>query len=127
MIYCQAVCLLISCTTTTLNGSLFSQCLTLSLPRMLLHWRLTTVLSTMILSGSPLASGSSQINTWHVTNYLSEILGFSSSLFSSPSKILPDHVLEDGTYFLTEGGLPEWKELYSFIKHEDTHPPSTGP
>ncbi|XP_031239977.1 basic helix-loop-helix and HMG box domain-containing protein 1 [Mastomys coucha] len=56
-------------------------------------------------NGSPLALGSSQINTWHVTNYLDEILGVSSSLFSSPSKILPDHVLEDGTYFLTEGLL----------------------
>nr|XP_034377728.1 basic helix-loop-helix and HMG box domain-containing protein 1 isoform X1 [Arvicanthis niloticus] len=56
-------------------------------------------------NGSPLALGSSQINTWHVANYLNEILGVSSSLFSSPSKILPDHVLEDGTYFLTEGLL----------------------
>ncbi|XP_060237308.1 meiosis initiator protein [Meriones unguiculatus] len=56
-------------------------------------------------NGSPLALRSSQSNTRHVTNYLSEILGFSSSLFSSPSKILPDHVLEDGTYFLTEGLL----------------------
>ncbi|KAH0507601.1 Basic helix-loop-helix and HMG box domain-containing protein 1 [Microtus ochrogaster] len=55
--------------------------------------------------GSPLASESSQSNTWHETNYLSEILGLSSSLFSSPSKILPDHVLEDETYFLTEGLL----------------------
>ncbi|XP_029336068.1 basic helix-loop-helix and HMG box domain-containing protein 1 isoform X4 [Mus caroli] len=56
-------------------------------------------------NGSPLALGSSQINTWHVANYLNEILGVSSSLFSSPSKILPDHVLEDDTYFLTEGLL----------------------
>ncbi|XP_052027916.1 meiosis initiator protein isoform X2 [Apodemus sylvaticus] len=56
-------------------------------------------------NGSPLALGSSQINTWHVANYLNEILGVSSSLFSSPSKILPDHVLEDGTYFLNEGLL----------------------
>ncbi|XP_051017967.1 meiosis initiator protein [Acomys russatus] len=56
-------------------------------------------------NGSPLALKSSQTNTWHVTNYLSEVLGLSSSLFSSPSKILPDHVLEDGTYFLTEGLL----------------------
>ncbi|XP_029388158.1 basic helix-loop-helix and HMG box domain-containing protein 1 isoform X2 [Mus pahari] len=56
-------------------------------------------------NGSPLALGSSQINTWHVANYLNEILGISSSLFSSPSKILPDHVLEDDTYFLTEGLL----------------------
>ncbi|XP_028634550.1 basic helix-loop-helix and HMG box domain-containing protein 1 [Grammomys surdaster] len=54
---------------------------------------------------NPLALESSQINTWHVANYLNEILGVSSSLFSSPSKILPDHVLEDGTYFLTEGLL----------------------
>lgn len=61
--------------------------------------------------------GSSQINTWHVANYLNEILGVSSSLFSSPSKILPDHVLEDGTYFLTEGGLLEWEEPHSFTKH----------
>jgi hypothetical protein len=67
--------------------------------------------------------GSSQINTWHVADYLNEILGVSSSLFSSPSKILPDHVLEDGTYFLTEGGLLEWEEPHSFIKHGDTHPP----
>lgn len=56
-------------------------------------------------NGSPLALGSSQINTWHVANYLNEILGVTSSLFSSPNKILPDHVLEDGTYFLTEGLL----------------------
>lgn len=86
---------------------------------------LTTLLSAMILSGSPLASGSSQISNWHVTNYLSEILGLSSSLFSSPSKTLPDHVLEDGNYCLTEGGLPKWEELRLFIKHGNTHPPST--
>lgn len=103
----------------------FPQCLTLSLQNLLLHFGLTTLLSAMIISGSPLASGSSQINTCHVTNYLSEILGLSSSLFSSPSKILPDHVLEDETYFLTEGGLPEWEELHSFIKDRDTYPPST--
>lgn len=54
-------------------------------------------------NGSPLASESSQSNTWHATNCLSEILGLSSSLLSSPSKILPNHVLEDETYFLTEG------------------------
>ncbi|CAO2626707.1 Meiosis initiator protein [Lemmus lemmus] len=81
---------------------------------LLLHWGLTTLLSAMILSGSPLASGSSQINTCHVTNYLSGILGLSSSLFTSPSKILPDHVLEDRTYFLTEDlleSLPATCEL----------------
>ncbi|GAB1291638.1 Meiosis initiator protein [Apodemus speciosus] len=75
-------------------------------------------------NGSPLALESSQINTWHVANYLNEILGVSSSLFSSPSKILPDHVLEDGTYFLNEGLLesssaacevegPQEKEVFS--------------
>lgn len=103
----------------------FPQCLTLSLQNLLLHWGLTTLLSVMILSGSPLASESTQSNTRHVTSNLSEILGLSSSLFSSPSKILPDHVLEDETYFLTEGGLPVWEEFHSFIKDRDTCPPST--
>uniref|UniRef100_A0A8C6W3A9 Meiosis initiator n=1 Tax=Nannospalax galili TaxID=1026970 RepID=A0A8C6W3A9_NANGA len=60
-------------------------------------------------SGSPLDLGSPQVSTWHVINHLSEILGLSSSPFSSPSKILSDHVLEDNTCFLTEGGLPGWE------------------
>uniref|UniRef100_A0A8C2MPL2 Meiosis initiator n=1 Tax=Cricetulus griseus TaxID=10029 RepID=A0A8C2MPL2_CRIGR len=79
------------------------------------------------LNGSPLASGSSQISNWHVTNYLSEILGLSSSLFSSPSKTLPDHVLEDGNYCLTEGLLessPAACELEG-LQEKDT--PSEGP
>ncbi|XP_035313662.1 basic helix-loop-helix and HMG box domain-containing protein 1 isoform X1 [Cricetulus griseus] len=78
-------------------------------------------------NGSPLASGSSQISNWHVTNYLSEILGLSSSLFSSPSKTLPDHVLEDGNYCLTEGLLessPAACELEG-LQEKDT--PSEGP
>lgn len=58
-------------------------------------------------NGSPLALGSPQVSTWHVINHLSEILGLSSSPYSSPSKILPDHILEDNTYFLTEGLFEE--------------------
>ncbi|XP_029411389.1 basic helix-loop-helix and HMG box domain-containing protein 1 isoform X2 [Nannospalax galili] len=58
-------------------------------------------------SGSPLDLGSPQVSTWHVINHLSEILGLSSSPFSSPSKILSDHVLEDNTCFLTEGLFEE--------------------
>ncbi|MEJ1286300.1 putative gene 4969 [Cricetulus griseus] len=79
------------------------------------------------MTRSPLASGSSQISNWHVTNYLSEILGLSSSLFSSPSKTLPDHVLEDGNYCLTEGLLessPAACELEG-LQEKDT--PSEGP
>ncbi|XP_036038848.1 basic helix-loop-helix and HMG box domain-containing protein 1 isoform X2 [Onychomys torridus] len=78
-------------------------------------------------NGSPLASGSSQINTWHVTNYLSEILGLSSSLFSSPSKILPDHVLEDGTYFLTEGLLESSAAACELEGPQEKDTPSEGP
>ncbi|XP_011249056.1 meiosis initiator protein isoform X4 [Mus musculus] len=81
-------------------------------------------------NGSPLALGSSQINTWHVADYLNEILGVSSSLFSSPSKILPDHVLEDGTYFLTEGLLessPATCEVESPQEKEVSSEGPTGP
>ncbi|XP_076428676.1 meiosis initiator protein isoform X16 [Peromyscus maniculatus bairdii] len=78
-------------------------------------------------NGSPLAAGSSQINTWHVTNYLSEILGLSSSLFSSPSKILPDHVLEDGTYFLTEGLLESSAAACELEGPQEKDTPSEGP
>eukprot|EP00073_Rattus_norvegicus_P043458 XP_017445487.1 PREDICTED: basic helix-loop-helix and HMG box domain-containing protein 1 isoform X1 [Rattus norvegicus] len=81
-------------------------------------------------NGSPLALGSSQINTWHVANYLNEILGVSSSLFSSPSKILPDHVLEDGTYFLTEGLLessPAACEVEGPQEQEASSGAPTGP
>jgi hypothetical protein len=57
-------------------------------------------------SGSPLALGPPQINTWHETGHLSDVLGLSPSLFSSPSKILPEQTLKDDRYYLTKGELP---------------------
>ncbi|XP_051063165.1 meiosis initiator protein [Phodopus roborovskii] len=78
-------------------------------------------------NGSPLASGSSQTNTWHVTNYLSEILGLSSSLFSSPSKTLPGHILEDGDYFLTEGLLEASPADCELEGSQEKDTPSEGP
>ncbi|OBS64858.1 hypothetical protein A6R68_06607 [Neotoma lepida] len=78
-------------------------------------------------NGSSLASESSQIDTWHVTNYGSEILGLNPSLFSSPSKILPDHVLEDGTYFLTEGLLESSAAACVLEGSQEKDTPSEGP
>uniref|UniRef100_A0A8C5K0Y8 HMG box domain-containing protein n=1 Tax=Jaculus jaculus TaxID=51337 RepID=A0A8C5K0Y8_JACJA len=59
------------------------------------------------LNGNLLALGPTQINSWYVTGHSSKILDLSPSLFNSPSKILPDHILEDKTYFLTEGLFEE--------------------
>uniref|UniRef100_A0A8C0X8J7 HMG box domain-containing protein n=1 Tax=Castor canadensis TaxID=51338 RepID=A0A8C0X8J7_CASCN len=55
--------------------------------------------------GSPLALGPPQINTWHETGHLSDVLGLSPSLFSSPSKILPEQTLKDDRYYLTKAFL----------------------
>ncbi|XP_062965936.1 meiosis initiator protein [Cynocephalus volans] len=57
--------------------------------------------------GSPLALGHPQIDIWSVTGHPSEILGLSPSLFSSPGKLLPEHILEDGTEYLTQAALFE--------------------
>uniref|UniRef100_A0A8C6B2N4 Meiosis initiator n=1 Tax=Monodon monoceros TaxID=40151 RepID=A0A8C6B2N4_MONMO len=52
--------------------------------------------------GSPLALGPPQIDKWNATGHRSEILGLSPSLFSSPGKLQPDQILEDGTKYLTQ-------------------------
>eukprot|EP00071_Canis_lupus_P027454 XP_022261011.1 basic helix-loop-helix and HMG box domain-containing protein 1 [Canis lupus familiaris] len=52
--------------------------------------------------GSLLDLGPPQIANWSVTGHPSEILGFSPSLFSSPGKLPPEQILEDGTEFLTQ-------------------------
>lgn len=62
--------------------------------------------------------GPPQIDKWGVTGHLSKILGLSPSLFSSPGKLLPEQVLEDGSEYLTQGehaGLDLM--LSSFRKH----------
>uniref|UniRef100_A0A8D2IBH9 Meiosis initiator n=1 Tax=Urocitellus parryii TaxID=9999 RepID=A0A8D2IBH9_UROPR len=48
--------------------------------------------------GSPVALGPPQINNWSVTGLPTEILGLSPSLFSSPGKLLPEQILEDGLF-----------------------------
>ncbi|XP_032118735.1 basic helix-loop-helix and HMG box domain-containing protein 1 [Sapajus apella] len=55
--------------------------------------------------GSPLSLGPPQIDVWSTTGHPSEILGLSPSLFSSPGKLLPDELLEDGTEYLTQAAL----------------------
>ncbi|EPY84971.1 hypothetical protein CB1_000420014 [Camelus ferus] len=57
--------------------------------------------------GSPLALGPPQMETWSVTGHPSEILGLSPSLFSSPGKLLPEQILEDGTEYLTQALFEE--------------------
>nr|XP_040135977.1 meiosis initiator protein isoform X1 [Ictidomys tridecemlineatus] len=57
--------------------------------------------------GSPVALGPPQINNWSVTGHSSEILGLSPSLFSSPGKLLPEQILEDGNEYLTQGLFEE--------------------
>lgn len=44
-----------------------------------------------------------QIVNWSVMAQPSEILGLSPSLFSSPGKLLPQQVLEEGSEYLTQG------------------------
>ncbi|KAM6222456.1 meiosis initiator protein [Rhynchocyon petersi] len=53
-------------------------------------------------SGSPLALGSPKIWNWSATGHPSEILGLSPSVFSSPEKLLPEQMLEDGAEGLTK-------------------------
>ncbi|XP_063108985.1 meiosis initiator protein [Cavia porcellus] len=48
-----------------------------------------------------------QVPTWSVTGHPEEILGLSPSLFSSPSRLLPEQILEDDTMFLTQGLFEE--------------------
>uniref|UniRef100_A0A8C0JS24 Meiosis initiator n=1 Tax=Canis lupus dingo TaxID=286419 RepID=A0A8C0JS24_CANLU len=77
--------------------------------------------------GSLLDLGPPQIANWSVTGHPSEILGFSPSLFSSPGKLPPEQILEDGTEFLTQGehlGLD--LTLGPFRKHGDTHQSSVS-
>ncbi|CAD7692479.1 unnamed protein product [Nyctereutes procyonoides] len=57
--------------------------------------------------GSLLDLGPPQIANWSVTGHPSEILGFSPSLFSSPGKLPPEQILEDGTEFLTQALFEE--------------------
>uniref|UniRef100_A0A8C9B3C3 Meiosis initiator n=1 Tax=Prolemur simus TaxID=1328070 RepID=A0A8C9B3C3_PROSS len=56
--------------------------------------------------GSPLPLGPPKIDTWSVMGNPIEILGLSPSLFSSPGKLLPEQILEDGAEYLTEGEHP---------------------
>ncbi|KAL6085896.1 hypothetical protein STEG23_010897 [Scotinomys teguina] len=80
-------------------------------------------------NGSPMALESSRTSTWHVTNP-SETLVLSSSLFNSPSKILPAHVLEDSTYCLTEGLMESSDAVCELEDPQETDIPSedsTGP
>lgn len=58
-------------------------------------------------TGSPLALGSPQIDKRSVADLPSKILDLSPSLFSSPGKMLPENILEDGTQYLTQGEHPE--------------------
>uniref|UniRef100_A0A671ENW0 Meiosis initiator n=1 Tax=Rhinolophus ferrumequinum TaxID=59479 RepID=A0A671ENW0_RHIFE len=68
--------------------------------------------------GSPLALGPLQIDNWSVTGLPREILGLSPSLFSSPEKLLPEKILEDGDEYLTQGERPGLGlMLGSFRKH----------
>ncbi|XP_069313009.1 meiosis initiator protein [Eulemur rufifrons] len=52
--------------------------------------------------GSPLPLGPPKIDTWSVTGNPIEILGLNPSVFSSPGKLLPEQILEDGAEYLTE-------------------------
>uniref|UniRef100_A0A8D1PYD2 Basic helix-loop-helix and HMG-box containing 1 n=1 Tax=Sus scrofa TaxID=9823 RepID=A0A8D1PYD2_PIG len=56
--------------------------------------------------GSPLALGPPQIDNWSLTGHPSEILGLRPSLFSSPGKLLPEQILEDGPEDLSQGEHP---------------------
>ncbi|XP_023088463.1 basic helix-loop-helix and HMG box domain-containing protein 1 [Piliocolobus tephrosceles] len=57
--------------------------------------------------GSPLSLGPPQIDVWSGTGHPSEILRLSPSLFSSPGKLPPDEILEDGTEYLTQAAFFE--------------------
>ncbi|XP_033621746.1 basic helix-loop-helix and HMG box domain-containing protein 1 isoform X1 [Fukomys damarensis] len=48
-----------------------------------------------------------QVPACSVTGHPDEILGLSPSLFSSPSRLLPEQILEDDTMFLTQGLFEE--------------------
>ncbi|KAB0384415.1 hypothetical protein FD755_006332 [Muntiacus reevesi] len=56
---------------------------------------------------SPLALGPPQITNEIETDPLKEILGLSPSLFSSPGKLLPEQILEDGNEYLTQALFEE--------------------
>ncbi|KAM9756363.1 meiosis initiator protein [Dama dama] len=56
---------------------------------------------------SPLALGPPQITNEIETDPLKEILGLSPSLFSSPGKLLPEQILEDGSEYLTQALFEE--------------------
>uniref|UniRef100_A0A8C2RZK8 HMG box domain-containing protein n=1 Tax=Capra hircus TaxID=9925 RepID=A0A8C2RZK8_CAPHI len=56
---------------------------------------------------SPLALGPPQITNLTETDPLKEILGLSPSLFSSPGKLLPEQILEDGNEYLTQALFEE--------------------
>ncbi|XP_016068032.1 PREDICTED: LOW QUALITY PROTEIN: basic helix-loop-helix and HMG box domain-containing protein 1 [Miniopterus natalensis] len=58
-------------------------------------------------NGSPLALGPPQADNWSVMGHPSEILGLSPSLFSSPGKMLPEQILEDGSEYLTQALFEE--------------------
>lgn len=50
--------------------------------------------------------GPPQIDNWSLTGHPSEILGLRPSLFSSPGKLLPEQILEDGPEDLSQGEHP---------------------
>lgn len=62
--------------------------------------------------------GPPQIDDWNATGHRSQILGLSPSLFSSPAKLQPEQILEDGAKHLTQG-----EHRGSFRKNtcSDTH------
>ncbi|XP_048185948.1 meiosis initiator protein [Perognathus longimembris pacificus] len=48
-----------------------------------------------------------QSNTWGAADYTSNNLALSPLFFSSPSKVLPQPILQDDTFYLTEGLLED--------------------
>lgn len=76
--------------------------------------------SYVSFSESLLALPPPQVPTWSVTGHPEEILGLSPSLFSSPSRLLPEQILEDDTMFLTQGEPPgPGHTLNPFTSHGD--------
>ncbi|XP_042556160.1 meiosis initiator protein [Dipodomys spectabilis] len=58
-------------------------------------------------SETPLVLELPQSNTWGATSYTSDSLALSPLFFSSPSKVLPEPILQDDTFYLTEGLLED--------------------
>ncbi|OWK16171.1 hypothetical protein Celaphus_00004625 [Cervus elaphus hippelaphus] len=76
------------------------------------------------ISKSPLALGPPQITNEIETDPLKEILGLSPSLFSSPGKLLPEQILEDGSEYLTQALFEEILRAASGGREGTPLPPS---